>query len=381
MHALLRGRNRSLLRDLEQLTVALASCNPPGELEPYRSRLLTVCGELRRQCQRNITDLDLRQDEILEDVLSNTQQVTQTVKLLSTKMATPVVRSSAQDRISLHTITWLHRSHNVTAALPAAFADGDCAVWPFLDIAPIYFFPAAEQRGLLYQPLYFHEFGHLLYVCHKPEMDDLVRDLQATIEDLLRPAAQRNDQHSAVRASERQAIAYTWYRWAQELFCDAVGLMIGGPCFLLAFSGYLGTMGRGDFYRYPGDLRYSTHPVKWLRMKFLIERAKAEGLSDVAAQIENEWSAVAATMQINEDYHGFYDKSFQPSVTSMLEDMLVEAEPRRCTLEEAKGDDRFQGADSIVCVLNRAWHVHRKDPDRFPAWQAVTLRALFGAYF
>jgi hypothetical protein len=40
-------------------------------------------------------------------------------------------------------------------------------------------------------------------------MDDLVRDLQKAIEDLLKPAAERNDRHSALKAEERQAIAYT----------------------------------------------------------------------------------------------------------------------------------------------------------------------------
>src|SRR5439155_7631987 len=108
-------------------------------------------------------------------------------------------------------------------------------------------------RGLLYQALYFHEFGHLLYVCHMQEMDDLVRALQGEIEDILTPPAQRNDRHADVQTATRQTIAYTWYRWAQEFFCDAVGLTIGGPCFLRAFSGYLGTMDRGDFYRDPGD--------------------------------------------------------------------------------------------------------------------------------
>jgi hypothetical protein len=264
----------------------------------------------------------------------------------------------------------------VTASLPAAFADGECAIWPFLGIAPVYFFPSAEQRGLLFQPLYFHEFGHLLYACHKPEMDDLVRDLQKAIEDLLKPAAERNDRHSAVKAEERQAIAYTWYRWAQELFCDMVGLTIGGPCFLRAFSGYLGTMDRGDFYREPDDLRYSTHPVKWLRIKLLIERAKGAGFAEVARDAEEEWKTVATTMGMSEDYHGFYDKTFEVAVLKTLDDMLIEAGPRSCSGSEA-GVQRDAGrADSIVAVLNEAWQVYISDSAGYPSWESATLRKL-----
>jgi hypothetical protein len=66
---------------------------------------------------------------------------------------------------------------------------------------------------------------------------------------------------------------------------------------------------RGDFYREPYDLRFSTHPVKWLRMKLLIERAKGAGFAEVARDAEGEWKTVATTMAVSEDYHGFYDKS------------------------------------------------------------------------
>jgi len=376
MRALLEARNRSLLRDLEQLGDSLASSGIPSELEPYRTRLLTVCDSFQKQCERNVKDLDRGRDEILEDVLSNTQQATQAVRLLSAKLATPVLRASSEDRLCLKTIGWLHRCHGVTASLPAAFADGECAIWPFLGIAPVYFFPSAEQRGLLFQPLYFHEFGHLLYACHKPEMDDLVRDLQKAIEDLLKPAAERNDRHSAVKAEERQAIAYTWYRWAQELFCDMVGLTIGGPCFLRAFSGYLGTMDRGDFYREPDDLRFSTHPVKWLRIKLLIERAKGAGFAEVARDAEEEWKIVATTMGVSEDYHGFYDKTFEVAVLKTLDDMLIEAGPRSCSGSEAGAQRDAGRADSIVAVLNEAWRVYISDSAGYPSWESATLRKL-----
>ena len=85
MRQLLEARNRALLLDLEELTRALTSSNIPRELQPYRDRLLSVCEQLQRMTNRNITDLALGQDGILEDVLSNTKQVTQYVRLLSAR--------------------------------------------------------------------------------------------------------------------------------------------------------------------------------------------------------------------------------------------------------------------------------------------------------
>ncbi len=96
-------------------------------------------------------------------------------------------------------------------------------------------FPSNEQPGLLFQVLHFHEFGHLLYIYHKPELDALVKEIQAEVDEMLMPTSFRNDRHAERQAAERRAIVDTWYKWAQELLCDAVGLAIGGPAFLQAF--------------------------------------------------------------------------------------------------------------------------------------------------
>jgi len=374
MRQLLEARNRTLLRNLEELIHSLASANIPRELEPYRHRILSVCRQLRDTVNRNMIDLALGQDQILEDVLSNTQQVMQYVRLLSTRLASPVLRASSTDRLSLATISWLHRQTTITISIPAAFTDGDCSIWPFLDIAPIYFFPCIEQRGLLYQPLLFHEFGHLLYVTYRQEMDDLVGDLQREVEEVLMPLSQRNDRHADVQAAQRQVIVDTWYAWAQEIFCDAVGLTIGGPCFLRAFSGYLGTMQRGDFYRQPSDLRYSEHPVTWLRVRLLTEHARRAGFAELANEVEGEWRVVAQTMGVAEDYHGFYDEALEGAVMRTIDDMLTEAGPRRCTESEARGVGWDTQSDAIVALSNHAWEVYKSDPGRYAEWESEALR-------
>ncbi len=374
MRQILTARNLALLHDLGQLIRALQAANPPGELVPYKERILSVCTQLQSTGTRNLTDLALGQDQILEDVLSNTQQAMQYARLISARLTTPVLRAAPADRLSLATIGWAHRHHSITAFIPPAFADGDCSVWPFVQIAPIYFFPCLEQRGLVYQPLLFHEFGHLLYVCHKQEMDDLVGELQREIEDVLMPPSQRNDRHADVQAAQRQVIVDTWYRWAQELFCDAVGLTIGGPCFLFAFSGYLGTMQRGDFYRQPADLQYSEHPVAWLRIRLLVERARAGGFSDLAREVERDWNVVAHTMGVAKDYHGFYDEALSTALARTIDDMLTEADPRRCSGAEATGEGWNEQSDALVSLLNEAWRVHRSSPSSYGEWENEALR-------
>jgi len=154
----------------------IRTASAPTELDPYRAYVLGICGHLADVLTRNLDDLGRGPEAILEDVLSNTQLATRLAQLLSARIASPILRASAADRLCLRTITWLHRQHPVTTSVPAAFGDGHTAVWPFIQVVPIYFMPAAEQRSLLFQPLVFHEFGHLLYAYHQPEMDALVSD-------------------------------------------------------------------------------------------------------------------------------------------------------------------------------------------------------------
>jgi hypothetical protein len=75
------------------------------------------------------------------------------------------------------------------------------------------------------------------------------------------------------------------------------------------------------------------------------------------------------------------DFTISPSSQSFsrrFDDMLVEAEPRSCSVDEANGSQGTQGPGLIVSVLNRAWQAHREDPDGYAAWEAATIRELLG---
>lgn len=372
MQRLLEERNRTLLRHAGILIQALDAAAIPVELMPYRAHVRQLCQQLGERVQANLRDLRLGGDLLVEDVRSNTQLATRTAQLLSARFLSPVARAAETDRLSLRTITWLHAQHPVTAHLPAAFDDGDTGVWPFIHIVPIYFLPCVEQRGLLFQPLLFHELGHLLYACHKQEMDTLVGELQRAIDQQLVPASQRNDRHDAAETRRRQAIVNRWYTWAQELFCDAVGLRVGGPCFLHAFSTYLNSLAHGDFYQPPGDLERNTHPVSWLRMRFLTVRADAMGFSALALQTEAEWTMVARALGVSEDYDGFYDDRLQNIISQRVDDMLTEASPYHFTADDALAHTWTPG-DSPVRVMNCAWHRFRDDPDGYPDWEAEAI--------
>jgi hypothetical protein len=210
-------------------------------------------------------------------------------------------------------------------------------------------------------------------------MDDLVRDLQREVASMLVPLSQRNDPHAQKQATMRQLIASTWYTWAQELYCDAVGLVMGGPCFFQAFHSFLlGEFSRGDFYRAPIDLTGSNHPVTWLRIRFLADRARTAGMGELAGSIEAQWQSIAREMRVVEEYHGYFVEALAVPIAQTIDEMLVEAAPRACLPDEATAGNWDPAGDTLVRLLNWAWQVRQDAEGAFAEWQSTQVARLIG---
>lgn len=374
MRAILERRNRRLLADVQALIALVDAALIPPALAPYRDRIAELHGEQRDRIERNLRYLALDSSSILPDILSDTNLAIDLVGFLSSQLATPVLRADASDSLCLWTLGWLHAIHPQTETYPPAMCDGDVAMLPLIDLVPVYFFPAVEQRGLLFQPLLFHEFGHLLYAKHKPELDDLVGELQRVVEETLLPASQRNGRYAQRQPARRRLIVRVWYRWTQELFCDAIGLEIGGPAFLLAFTTFLNRFDSSDFSQSPDEMSASHHPVTALRVHFLVRRATTAGFDELATRVTSEWEAVSRALGTTTDYHGFYDDALETTVEHALDDMLTEVDPRRFTRDDAAGDAALGGSASPVALFSAAWRAYEADPLRFHEWETDQLR-------
>lgn len=375
MRNVLIARNGDLADNLARIAPIIFTDPPFPELESYVRMLREYHADTSKLVRENLEYLALGEDAILDDIRSNTAQALQLVRFLSIRLLTPIVRARSTDRLSLKTISWLHNSHASTRGVPAVFVDGECAVWPTRGpFPPIYSFPADEQQGLLFQALYFHEFGHLLYVFHKPELDELVRELQAEVDDLLTPASLRNDRYAERQAAERQIVVHTWYKWAQELFCDAVGLVLGGPAFLYAISSYSGMLELGDFYRDVGDLRWSDHPITSLRIQTLSEHARTMGL-DAADRVLTEWKKLATAMEVPQDYHGFFDPRLMPAIRRTLDDMVTEVGPRAFMPDETAPRAAIAPDTTPVALVNSAWQRQHDSPQDYRNWEKNAVAA------
>jgi hypothetical protein len=376
---ILRQNNADLLCDVERLAEALSNAvaDVPPELISFYEWVVKQCDAFREAARENLRYLDLGQESILPDVLSGTQVITRNLHLFNRYLVSPVLRARPSDRLCLKLLQWLHGTHPQTRHIPAAISDGDYATFPNPRIPTIYFMPPSAQRCLLYLPLFFHEFGHLLYACHRPEMDELVRNLQEKLALNLEPSSRRDDRHSQRDQERRSAIVETWYEWMVELFCDAVGIVIGGPAFIHSFSMYFRMLGRDEFQVRPEALEHRGHPVTWLRIQLLADRARGLGLYNEAEVVESSWRAIASEMRVHEDYFGFYEAEFLGMVQQTIEDMLTESDPRRFDAQVSESAQTM--AVSPIVLLNQAWREFYNNAQGYAEWEKVTISSYVAA--
>ncbi len=375
MRAYLEESNQDLLYQIAVVQELLGKTSVCGELTPYVGQIIRICEGLRLSAQRNLQDLSYGLDETLNDILAATQSVSAFFEVVNTRLAAPVVRAKVEDRLGLLVLRFLHDSHTKTASLPFGLADGSFAVYPTDKIPPVYLVPTSRQTTLLYLSLLFHEFGHLLYACHKPELDELVKDFQAVVARALAPKSVRSRAGAAKSSTFRRQVVTAWYTWAQEFYCDAVGITIGGPCFLKAFSHYFRTRSNDQYYVPRDQQLQRRHPVTWLRTKMLVDRARKHGMDTLGDGVQHAWEATARVLGVHEDYEGTWADEFFVPLRQMLDDMIEESQPYQHRPSDVPVPGGGEKNLSPVQLCNLAWGQFEADGKSYRAWEKAAIEA------
>jgi len=371
MHAYLTEANQDLLYQIEVVQELLGAAKVTGELTPYSGQVSQMCAELRLQALRNLKDLSYNVSNTLDAILSATQSLTALFELVNSRLASPVVRSKDGDRLGLLILRSLHDACPKTALLPFGLMDGNFAVYPTWQVPPIYLVPVTRQKTLLYLPLLFHEFGHVLYSCHKQEMDDLVQEFQKVVSGALAPQSMRGA--GSVKATAfRRRVVTAWFAWVQEFYCDAVGITVGGPAFLKAFSHFFRTRSNDQYYVPREDQLQRKHPVTWLRTKMILDRARKFGFDELADSVKEAWQETATAIGVQEDYEGTWKDDFLIPLRETLDNMIEESQPPQHRPENITV---VESAETFtpVQICNLAWQKFETAPANYRSWERTAI--------
>lgn len=375
----LQTQNRNLHRDIQELLQHIELIDIPSELIPFRTQLRNTCVRMRQTCDKNLKLLKSEQKTqiLLDEIISDTSSVHIRVRNMSDILVPALIRDPHGTHLSLKILVWIHRQHQEATNNYPVVTDGGWSIMPSR-LLPVYRVPLLQQRRLLMQALLFHEFGHQLHWLHKDEIDDLIREFQILVLRKLSLPLASNDRYHQQQLAKHRRIALTWYSWLSELFCDAVGFQIGGPSYLRSFSFALTSMQREDFRIEQEFIMGSTHPVPWLRVQLLAKRAEAEGFVDLAKRVRTTWSETALALGIEEDYYGMYDEILEDDVTQIINDMLVETNPRSYT-ETELATTSANVLTSPIRLLNKAWEMYEAKPDTYLEWEKQVISQYLAA--
>jgi hypothetical protein len=374
----LKEANTDLLYQIEVVQEIVGNTKVAGELTPYVGRVSQLCADLRLQAKRNLQDVEHRVPSTLTDILAATQGLTEFFELVNTRLAIPIVRAKGEDRLALVFLRFLHDSNSKSAPLPYGITDGNFAVYPTLVIPPVYLLPVTRQTTLLYLPLVYHEFGHVLYALHKQELDDLVQDFQKVVDRSLIPQSIRGSSGASAGVFRRRVVT-AWYAWAQEFYCDAVGLTIGGPSFLKAFSHFFRTRSVHQYYLPREEQLKGRHPVTWLRAKLLTGRARKYGYVELADSVDRAWQETANTLNLVEDYEGTWRDEYLVPARQMLDDMVEESQPYAHSQSDV-GVDAALPRLNPVQLCNLAWEQFEREPSIYRHWERSSIEQFLKVY-
>lgn len=379
MREILEAANQDLLHQIELLQRVIGRAQVAGELTPYVAGILALCEEMRQRARNNLEDLKYGLENTFIDTLQTTQTLSQYFELVNTRLASPIVRSKPEDRLALLVLRWLHDQHPQTRPVAFGFTDGNFAVYPTTDFPPVYFLPVSRQRTLLYLPLFFHEFGHVLYSIHREEMEDLVKEFQKAVSDHLSPLTVRDRLSESQSDNYRRAVIGAWFSWLQELYCDVVGLTIGGPCYFEAFSHFFRTRS-GEQYYVPRSKQVGrSHPITWLRAKIMSDHAHKLDLGNLGDEIRQAWQEIADTLNINEDYEGTWSDNLLNPLGQTLDNMLVESHPRHHTREDIEVPTSTE-YENPVQLFNLAWAQFKSTPKTYARWESEQITRFLSSH-
>lgn len=375
MKNLLSQNNLDLLNEIN-FSISLIEKEFPQGLSPTKKWVLDAFLDLTKEVNRNLKLLTVCDASYFPSIFDRTNQASDIVRYLSNYYVSILHRVKPQDAVAINFLHWLHAQHSQTKDKEFIIADGDFSIEQNsnnpVNFPILYRLPISSNLRIIHYPLFFHELGHYLFSCHALELKDLIVDFQNIVESEFHIARQSNDAIYQQDLRDKIDTVDTWYSWLEEFFCDAVGLTIGGASYLHTFSHYLRTEGRSAFSKDFNALRLSSHPVTWLRIKYLCLRAKKLGLTSEANSILETWKNIAETHNItHEDYHGFYDDDLQEHLTQTLDDMLIEADP--ISFSDYHNND---SSPNYIHLVNEAWRNFLNDSIGYFGWEKEMIENL-----
>jgi hypothetical protein len=140
--------------------------------------------------------------------------------------------------------------------------------------------------------------------------------------------------------------------------------------FLRSISRHFHAISRDEYALERDVLLRRKHPLTWLRIQLLCNRARVMGHEEAADRVVEQWQSTARELGIDAEYHGTWDEALRGDFNKMLDDMLVQA-----SLPTATDEDSCRSApETVLGLFHAAWAAHDRAPDSYEDWERRAVR-------
>jgi hypothetical protein len=245
-----------------------------------------------------------------------------------------------------------------------------------VSVAPILVrFPIQESDSLFLHLIVAHELGH--HVIDQAHLDDTVLqqdpDPTANAATFNQAVAEYEALHTVSTVRARAEIARRLSNWLNELICDAIGLAILGPSYLLTFAAFSTPLAGPE----PGP----SHPPVMLRLKLLDHLVRAwdwQSTLDARVPTTHQWIAERGARSQEVGLETYYLRLEE--ILGRLSDTICE------TVDQALAGSRYtkdayeRHAEQLTTLLEHNVLPAQLEDGSAPNRRAIVLSGWFHAF-
>ena len=247
---------------------------------------------------------------------------------LRTRQLPIYLAAAPDDHFLSNVVDALLQEVGVAGVRPVAVLHQDewFAVSPAPPSHPLFYLPASITADPSELPLLLHEIGHVLFRLWDPLFRQRIADVVTATLDRKRREA-RNQADPAIARARAGDVAQ-WERQAydemEEIVCDVVGTLLGGPAFATALTIGLLAVSASPFLHHPPGAPYPPLDCR-MRLGGLVLRRR--GLDDRTLDaLEDGWARVRALYTFTQPtaYGWLYDDRYLGDLIAAVEAQLLD---------------------------------------------------------
>jgi hypothetical protein len=245
----------------------------------------------------------------------------------------------------------------------------------FADKNPLlssFFVPVIDDLFLLNLPDLFHEIGHLIFFQYERELsNDFVSRLNTHLS---------NEQIRMTR--ENRPFDPKFYENFEELWKDSwikehasnmiatycLGQSFGWQCLRICAS-----TGEDVYFPAKINIELDDHPSFESQIQGILEMLKIMGLNSESSRLNEKWIHYKSICRFDKPFE--HDHCYPDHLIRALAQNILEG----CTkigLKSLGSQKHIEDTINIPLILDEAWALFQKDPEKFLLWEDSTVKML-----